>query len=434
MVQQQSQFSGYFDVFGTRRPLLDSPPSAKDRRRWVLIWTRDLDEERMAGRLRVARAARAALASAEDATSIRLPSAVSDWSFRRFLSSALALAGSLLRGRPLPLQCAIFAAGADIRSAIEQIPADTDAVYLDGVRTFPLLQRLRRARPDLRIIVDLDDLMSRRMDLLLSVGQPLSPGYLTLKLPGFLRNILTSDTLGRLIVLYEHAALKGAERDMLSLADSVVLLASEDALALRIVGRALKQSRAEIVTVPPGVEPVREPPAALSPPLRFIFIGTDTLTQNRLTIDYLLEVWTRLKPAAPLVIYGIQTRKPDPPAGVSFPGYAERLDDIYDGRSVLLTPSFLRGGVKTKVLEAMAWGAPVVGNRQTFESMALPHDYPLITDDPAELDALVLNPEAYSDRLLQAARMGGAYIRKLHDPAVFARRWVELMRGDPHVG
>ena len=394
-----------------------------------MIWTRDLDEERMAGRLRVAHAVRSALTATEEARSIRLPSAISDWSLGRFLSAGWAFAGSLLTGRPLPLQCAIFAAGGDIRSAIDRIPADVDAVYLDGIRTFPLLQRLRRKRPDLRIIVDLDDLMSRRMDLLLSVGQPLSPGYLTLKLPRFLRNILTSDTFGRLIVLYEHAALKGVERDMLALADSVVLLASEDTLALRIVGRVLTASRAQIVTVPPGVAPVCGPPEKLNQPLRFIFVGTDTLTQNRLTIDYLLEVWARLKPTTPLVIYGIQTRNAALPQAVSMPGYAEGLGEIYDGRSILLTPSFLRGGVKTKVLEAMAWGAPVVGNRQTFESMTLPHDYPFITDDPAEFEALLLDPGAHLDRLSLAAQMGAAYIREMHDPAVFAQRWVDLMQG-----
>jgi len=54
------------------------------------------------------------------------------------------------------------------------------------------------------------------------------------------------------------------------------------------------------------------------------------------------------------------------------------------------------GGVKTKVLEAFAFGAPVIGNALTFESM------PLNIADKAELVALLKSPDQHQALFDQA--------------------------------
>ena len=384
----------------------------------------------MAGRLRIAHAVREALTEAGHVVSQRLPSTVTDHSPRRVLMALVALLVAPLRGRVLPVQCALFSDPFDLKAALARVPADAQAVYLDGVRTYAFLRLLRRSRPDLRIVVDMDDLMSRRMELLLSLGEPLSPGHLTLKLPPFLRRLVTQGALGRLIVLYEHLALKGVEREILRLADAVVLLSSEDAAELKVIARTGLQPRARILDIPGAIAPAIVTARGLMAPLRFIFVGTDALTQNRLTIDYLMQLWAAHRPPTPLVIYGQQTRGLHLAEGVTTPGYAPYLADIYDGRSILLAPSFLRGGVKTKVLEAMAWGAPVVGNAQTFESISLPQDYPLKLDNESGIEALIANPEALRPAFKQATAMGMRYILAQHDPAQVAARWSGLMRGE----
>lgn len=107
------------------------------------------------------------------------------------------------------------------------------------------------------------------------------------------------------------------------------------------------------------------------------------------------------------------------------PGYADALTDIYDGRSVLLTPSFLGGGIKTKVLEAFAYGAPVIANARTFESIDAV-DYPLPPDEQALIE-LVRTPDAHLDLFRRAAAEGAAYVRRAHDPERFAALWREAM-------
>jgi glycosyltransferase involved in cell wall biosynthesis len=390
----------------------------------ALIWTRKLDDEQMVGRLRVAQAIRAAVSSRANVATFRVPSMVAERTARRVMGAMSSLGLSWLRGQPLPIQCAIFACSSDLRAIRRAIPRDAQVIYLDGVRCYELLRVLRREWPDRKIVVDFDDLMSRRMDLLLASGQPLSPGYLSERLPAVVRRLVMSRLVGRAIVLYESKTLKAVEARTLALADAVVLLSADDAAALEKVRAAANGSRAEIVTVPPAVALADAQP--IVPPLRFVFVGTDTLTQNRLTIDYLLRLWRRERIATPLCVFGRQTRRMALPPHVTMPGYVASLKEIHDGHSVLLTPSFLRGGIKTKVLEAFSFGTAVIGNSQTFESMPI-GDYPLRIDEEADLLKIVRDPESRRELFQGAADHGRAYLRAYHAPDAFADRWRRLM-------
>jgi len=164
----------------------------------------------------------------------------------------------------------------------------------------------------------------------------------------------------------------------------------------------------------------------MTAPARFVFIGMDTLTQNRLTIQYLLEIWGRTSPSLPLHIYGRMSRQWPQPPNVFFHGYVETLGEVYDGRSVLLAPSFVPGGVKTKVIEAFAWGTPVIGNETTFEGMHLP-SYPL-QQETGRLEKDLLSNGAMGS-FDDAARIGSDYVRDHHDPDRFTSAWQRLVTG-----
>jgi glycosyltransferase involved in cell wall biosynthesis len=291
------------------------------------------------------------------------------------------------------------------------------------VRTYSLVRYLRKHRPQLRIIVDLDDLMSRRMSLLLQASQPLSPGYLTKRLPPFLLRIAMSRRFGRMIVRHEQVTLARVERDLARIADALVLLSAEDARIM--IDQCGADCRARVEVIPPPSEPIA-PIAPLKPPVRFVFIGSDALTQNRLTIDYLIDLWKRAKITKPLVFYGLWGRPIELPPEITAVGYVEDLKDVYDGHSVLLTPSLIGGGVKTKVLEAFAYGASVIGNAITFESMNI-GDYPLQIDDEEDLVRLIRAPAEQMARFAAAAQAGVNYVAQFHDPQIFSQRWRELM-------
>ena len=52
-----------------------------------------------------------------------------------------------------------------------------------------------------------------------------------------------------------------------------------------------------------------------------------------------------------------------------FVGEVEDVADFYEQIDFLLVPSFVEGGVKTKVLEAAEYGIPSIGNATTFEGI-----------------------------------------------------------------
>jgi len=397
------------------------------RPRIAMVVTRDLAAEGVpSGRHRTVRHVAAALEERGAVTPLRLPNLLERRRVGNLLRAGLTFALALVRGRPLPLQCLLFATASARRDLAARIAADPpEVLYLDGVRLYLLLRDLRPRLGTVRVVVDFDDLMSRRMALLRDLRLPLSLGYLRGLVPGPLRRLLESRALAALVTGYEAAALRRVEREMVGMSDAVVLVSAADARAL---ADSLPDPGAarRIHAIPPPAE-ISGPLGGLAPPLRFVFIGTDRQMQNRLTIDRLVDLWRRLAPAAELHLFGPQTRArpaPDVP-GVVWHGYVDRLGAVYDGHSVLLAPAVLGGGVKTKVIEALAHGCPAAGNAVTFEGLALPA-YPLCLDDAA-LEALVTNPEAHLETLRTAARIGFAFVRRELSAERYRARWREVL-------
>jgi Glycosyl transferases group 1 len=401
------------------------------RPRIAMVVTRDIaTEATLSGRHRTVRHVAAALGERGAVAPLRLPNLLERRRPADLLRAGLTFALGLLRGRPLPLQCLLFATASARRDLVARIAADPpEVLYLDGVRLYLLLKDLHRRLGTVRVVVDFDDLMSRRMGLLRELRLPLALGYLRGLVPGPLRRVLESRALGALVTGYEAAALRRVEGEMVAMSDAVVLVSAADARALAD-SRSDPRDARRVHAIPPPAE-VPGPFRRLAPPLRFVFIGTDRQMQNRLTIDRLVDLWRRLMPAAELHLFGPRTRARPAPAvrGVVWRGYVARLDEVYDGHSVLLAPAVLGGGVKTKVVEALAHGCPAAGNAVTFEGLHIP-GYPLCLDDGA-LDALVTDPEAHLEVLHMAARIGFAFVRRELSAERYRARWRELLGPGP---
>lgn len=407
-------------------------PTAQPPCRILAVWTRALDGVDGAGRINVARTVRNALAPLGSVTETRVQNALERRRLSGVGATVWALAQGLLSRRPLPLQCAIFARPSGLAAAAAAA-AGKDVIYLDGVRTLPLLRRLRRLYPGARIVVDADDLMSRRYAELIDRNLPLSLGYLEARVPGPVARVVKSRTVARLVLGYERWALRHAERELLSLADRVVLLNREEAAMLKAEADRLGgRTRATVLAIPPvagsAVARRRAPWSSPGAPLRAVFIGTDALTQNRLTIDFLLDLWRQERPSMPLVIYGRQKRPERHVPNVTWAGYVKDISEVYAPGSILVTPSFLRGGIKTKVLEGFAHGVPVVGNSATFEGLDLP-DYPLCLDDRDALAAFLKAPSNHSGAIARALKMEEECLQRDHVRPVFATRWAEAVLG-----
>jgi glycosyltransferase involved in cell wall biosynthesis len=386
--------------------------------RILAVWTRALDGVDSVGGVYIWRAVRSALVPLGELSHARLRSVFERPGAGALASAAWSLVLGLARGRPVPVQCAIFAAShsaQDILKAAER----SDVIYADGIRTLLVLRRLRRLRPELRIVVDFQDLMSRRFDEVIARRLPLPLGYMDQMLPPALRRLLASPALARILLSYERAALRHAEREMMHTADCVALVSPVEA---SLLGAAATRGapRASVVAIPPPMPAAAAVPTA--PPRRAVFIGSDGLMQNRLTIDHLLDLWDAARPPLPLVIYGRQKRPPRDVPGVTWAGYVRDLAEVYTPGSLLVSPTFLRGGIKTKVLEAFAHGVPVIGNPATFEGMDL-RCYPFCFDSDVGLLRFLANPQGRAAEIEAATNAARAYVEREHSDAVFRARW-----------
>jgi glycosyltransferase involved in cell wall biosynthesis len=387
----------------------------------VTFWTRDLDLERPIGRINTAKSIRCALRERYRAIEIVLDVLKNGRSLRRFIRSLLSLAISLISLKPLPLQCALFAAF-DTSKILSKMPAKFKLVYFDGVRTLLLQRALRAQSPKAYIVCDLDDLMSRRMQFWLDADAGITVGYVEKLLSPTLVRLLSRGPLARAVIAYEQRSLRRVEQEIVRICDAVVLVSSADAQDLR--ERSPNHLRSRIHVIPPPVI-IKRAPTPLRLPMRFVFVGTDKLLQNRLTIRHLIGLWQDAKPKMTLHIYGYQQAKPRIiPPNVVFHGFVDNLDEVYDGSSVLLTPSLIGGGIKTKVLEAFSYGAPVVGNAFSFEGMDL-KSYPMMLE-PGSLLALIREPQRYLERLNRAAEIGHAYVSGELNLRNFNAAWQRL--------
>jgi hypothetical protein len=388
-----------------------------------MVWTRKIDGEKMVGRIKMAQATRSAIRfHYPNITESVLRPITDGISVYRIISVIIVFLASFMRALPLPLQCILFGDPAEARRIIEEIPPDCAAVYLDGARCVTLMDLLRRKRPNLAIITDLDDLMSRRMALMLDLKQAPSTGYLKKSMPVFVEILLNSKLFSQLLLRYERWSLKCVEQRIVLGSDLTVLISGVDALALR------RDTGSEnVVGLPIPVPVMRDAKDLLPDPLRFIFVGTDTLRQNQLTIDKIVSLWINERIEAPLVIYGEQSRSINLPESVTMPGYTQSLEQIYDGRSILISPSYLAGGLKTKVVEAFGFGSPVLGNEITFEGVDIVEGYPLLFSDIRDAIPLIRDPESFRPALNLAAKMGHQIIRAKHDPDRFKSQWGDMV-------
>ncbi len=387
----------------------------------VAVWTRDLDSDEQFGRLKVARSIRQILRTSFAIHEVTL-SLLKEKSWPRIISSsAFSILQGLIARKPIPFQCALFGSFGR-RQIVQSLPAGTEFIYLDGVRTLLLMRMIRSERPHTKIICDLDDLMSRRMAFWQQTGAGIALGYLERIFPKALITILSGGMLSRAVMAYEKSALARTEQEILKLCDIVVLLSSVDAAELR--SKSPSHAASKIVVIPPPCT-VHRRPFKIAPPYRFVFVGSDKLLQNKLSIQFLLKLWEELTPSTELHIFGQQYNLPASlPSNVFSHGFVQSIADIYDENSILLAPSIIGGGVKTKVLEAFSFGAAVVGNSYTFEGMDM--NYPLQIDDAAQLKSIINKPELYHQVFNDAAHVGQNYLISHLDAEVIASSWANV--------
>ena len=204
---------------------------------------------------------------------------------------------------------------------------------------------------------------------------------------------------------YEALALRAA--------DGVVAVSEADRAALE---RLAPLPRAAVVpngvdteVYRPGVVPTSDEP-------RIVFTGTMNFRANVEGVEWFCRaVWPLIRARAPGLRFQIVGREPTPTVralaaqpGVEVIGAVPDDRPWIGGAPVYVVPLLMGGGVRLKILQAMALGVPVVSTTLGYEGIAaVPGEHLLVADDPADFAAAVLrllDDAALRDRLARSGR------------------------------
>jgi glycosyltransferase involved in cell wall biosynthesis len=199
---------------------------------------------------------------------------------------------------------------------------------------------------------------------------------------------LDGRAIGAAYSLLQARKLRRYEGRALDAADAVVCVSAEDARALRSVGCPRR-----LAIVPNGVDVGAMPRRPAEPAGETVlFTGTMDYRPN---VDaarwFVTEVWPLVRRARPAARFVIAGRDPAPSVralgarpGVEVTGAVPEVAPLFRAAAVYAAPLRIGGGVRLKILEAFAHGAPVVSTGMGAEGIDLVDGRDaLLADEPA---------------------------------------------------
>ncbi len=260
-----------------------------------------------------------------------------------------------------PLQCHLFNSGAarrKLEEAMERIAPDV--VIIDMLRLYPLAKLVRSRFPKVRLVLDMDDLLSvRYMRMLKNRKQGSISGTFEKKLPGPLRAL--ARTLPRVLLQVEKPLIARLERKALDLFDAILLVSPAEAVKL---GSA--SSARPVLGFPPIIEQRSQSARSHANSLRFVFIGSGNYAPNAEALGVLDRAAAILKqklpePPVPYRFEAAGVVNPNLPLEhVAALGFVDDLGVFLGGDAVLVAPILTGTGVKTKIVDALEYATPIV--------------------------------------------------------------------------
>jgi hypothetical protein len=299
-----------------------------------------------------------------------------------------------------------------------------DVVVADGMRVAELA--LASGRP---VVVDLVDLLSERYRSLTkdaAEGEAVL-GYYGESLPGPARRLL-GPVVARLLP-FEVRRLDRREVDVARRAAAVGVIAEQEAATLA------SRSGAAVHVLPMAV-PVPAVPAhpGGADADRFVFVGGLDYLPNRQALAWFRdEVLPRLGGGFRLAVIG--SCPPGVEAGfagggIEILGYVDDLDAELRRCRGVLAPIVTGSGVKTKVLEAMAYGLPVVGTPLAFEGVGARPDREVLAGAGAEeLAGHIRRLQGDGELADRLGAAGRSLVEERFAPELVGRRWMDVLEG-----
>lgn len=215
---------------------------------------------------------------------------------------------------------------------------------------------------------------------------------------------------GKAVYLAHAPAILASELRIARRSQAVFVCSELDARGLRRLGFG------PAVTVAPNALPLPPVPSPLASGQNILFIGSYGYKPNRDAAERLVTtIWPLIRARAPSARLIIAGKNPDlirgfgdPPPGVEFTGFVQNLQALYERARCVVCPLMLGGGTRIKLIEAGAYGKPMVSTPIGSEGLAFQDGASIILreDDLGFSAACVqlLDDDGLCSRLGAAAR------------------------------
>jgi polysaccharide biosynthesis protein PslH len=341
---------------------------------------------------------------------------------------------NLLGGRCATLQDSLFTSAAG-RRAVDEAAArlKPDVAVYDMARMAayglgrPSMHGGNGASPPVRCrrILDLDDLLSNRYAEMAQSRPGALLGAFGDRMPKAVQ--VSATVLPSFLAGLESRLMTRRENALTGLFDAVSLVSSKEADEL-----SQRTGATNVVATPPAIDRRGAPMSWNGTPPRFVFLGAAAYGPNAealLMLDAVAELLAARGRPVTFDAFGEPNRKLRL-RRISVNGYLPDLDQALGPGAVLVAPIQAGTGVKTKVLEAMSRGVPVITTDKGVEGLAIePGIHAVVTDGIEGFADAVEAALADPGRMERIGLSGYRYAAARHDPAAVEEAFHALLRG-----
>lgn len=297
-----------------------------------------------------------------------------------------------------------------IRSYCKEIGASI--VILDMIRLAPYIKSLDGL--NISVVLDYDDLLSKRYGRQVGITGGNVLGKYSLQVSGLFGSLVSNRFVKNLVLSIESKRVKRAEDHYARLADAVLFVSPIEAEELNL---RLKTNKCFSATI--GADVIDVPSANLNK-YDFGFVGNMHTAANQASLDYICNEVLPLLSGSTLRVIGVcpddvVERYISNPM-VSFSGRVDSIASELMKCKIFLAPFAYGTGIKTKVLEAMGMGLPVVTNSIGIEGMTCEPGVEVeVAETAKELSDICVNLLNNPEQRRAVGLAGKAYVRRCHD-------------------
>lgn len=314
----------------------------------------------------------------------------------------------------MPFQCALYRSYENskaIRSFCNAVKPDI--VIIDMIRFAPYIDVLQGL--GCPVVLDYDDLLSKRYSRQIGKKNGNLLGNYAAGASGFIDRLVSNSFVKNVILTLESKRVRKAEDWYARRADAVLFVSPNEANEL---DSRLGTNKCFSATV--GTE-IEDLPFVLSAKQYDLgFVGNFNTAANQASLSYICNKILPLVPSLSLRVIGVC---PDEIkiayrtySQVSFSGRVETISGELLKCKVMLAPFAYGSGIKTKVLEAMGMGVPVVTNSLGTEGMTCKPGVDLIVGETPQALADACMVLLKDDEKRSAVGLAGMeYVRVNHD-------------------